>query len=365
MTLHIVHTEASQGWGGQEVRILTEAKSLQNLGHRITLLTPPTAKIYTAASNYGLEVVAMPYEKKSIKAIKSTRRWFKNNQPDIVNTHSSIDSWVSAIARIGLDLPIVRTRHISAPISKNFSSRWLYTKGADHIVTTGMSLRTDIIKRLGINGSKITSIPTGIDLQRFSLQSTKSKHAMRKSLGISQDALVIGIAATLRSWKGHDYLLDAFSQISKKHPNTSLLIAGDGPRREVISNWVKASGLAARIHLIGHRDDMPDVLAAMDIFALPSFANEGVPQAILQAMAMQLPVVSTNVGAIEEAVINKKTGLVVMPKDAQALTEALEAMIDDTGMRNTFSINAREWVEQNFSIEYMAQRMLTIFQRLA
>jgi glycosyltransferase involved in cell wall biosynthesis len=361
--VHIVHTEASCGWGGQELRILNEARGMLDRGHKVTLLTPRIAQIFDAAERIGIPVEPMPFERKSLHNMRVLRHWLRDNAVDVINTHSSIDSWLSAVARIGLRPrpPIVRTRHISAPISRSITSRWLYRSGADRVVTTGESLRLDLIERTGLDGARIVSIPTGTDTERFAPRDPARVAAIRASLGIPADATVIGIAATLRSWKGHDYLLAAFERLGDSHPDLQLLIAGDGPRRSRIEQARDLSPYGGRIHMLGHRDDVPDVLAAMDIFALPSYANEGVPQAILQAMAMQKPVVTTRVGAIEDAVVDQQTGLFVGPKNADDLAEKLERLIDDAGLRDRLGAAGRSRVEANFAFGHMIARMEQVF----
>jgi len=361
--LHIVHTEASQGWGGQEIRILTEAQGMIARGHRVTLLTPPGAKIFQAARDRGIPVVAMPFEKKTLKGVLAMRRWLRNNVCDIINTHSSTDSWLVALAQIAFPrrVPVVRTRHISAPVSSARATRWLYASASNHVVTTGERLRTTLENELGLPPGHVTSIPTGIDLVRYSRAKAKPGHAIRSELDIPADTLVIGIAATLRSWKGHDYLLDAFTELAGRFPSAHLLIVGDGPRLAHLTERIAASGLAGKIHLIGHRDDVPDVLAAMDVFALPSYANEGVPQAIMQAMAMELPVVSTTVGSIDEAVEDGITGYLVEPRNARQLGERLATLLSDETQRRLMSEAGRNRAQTRFSMDAMLDAMENVF----
>ena len=367
--LHIVHTEASCGWGGQEIRILTEAAALIARGHRLSLLAPPESHIYQAAEAQGLTAVAMPLQRKSPAAIGALRRWLRAMRPDVVNTHSSVDAWVTAVARMGLrrpGVPVVRTRHISAPVARRVTTRWLYRYGADHVVTTGEALRVDLMRRLRLPGSQLTSIPTGIDVTRFCRDNTPGRQAMRAAVSIPADAQVLGIAATLRSWKGHDDLLAAFARLAGELPQLHLLIVGDGPRREVIGDWVARSGdLRRRIRLVGQRDDVPDLMAAMDLFVLPSYANEGVPQAILQAMAMNLPVVSTWVGAIDEAVVEGETGRLVAPRQVTALADALRDLLADPPLLQRMGQAGRERVCRQFALPSMADAMEAVFRRLA
>ncbi len=366
--MHIVHTEASQGWGGQELRILSEAKGVQERGHRVTLLAPAVSRIYAAAPDWGLAVEAMPFEKKSLSGLMALRSWLQRHSVDLVNTHSSIDSWLTALAR--LTLPnrqrpaVVRTRHISAPVGRNLTSRWLYLKGADRVVTTGEQLRLDLIQRLEGEEGHFVSIPTGVDLTRFNSESTRTKAEMRDELGIPLDAQVLGIIATLRSWKGHDDLLGAFEQLREAWPKLYLVIAGDGPRYQRIQERIQTNALGDRVKLLGQRQDVPDLMAALDIFLLPSYANEGVPQAIMQAMAMELPVISTSVGAIGELLTHEETGLMVTPRDVAEIAQAIRRLLEDGSLRMACGKAGRQRVEARFSLEQMTDRMETLFQQL-
>jgi glycosyltransferase involved in cell wall biosynthesis len=364
--LHIVHTEASQGWGGQEIRILTEAQSMRARGHRITLLAPPTAQIFPAAKARGIPAEAMPFEKKSLRGLLTMRRWLKQHACDVINTHSSTDSWLVALAQIGLKrhVPVVRTRHVSVKAANHWTTRWLYGKACALVVTTGERLRVELIAGLSLAPEHVISIPTGIDLGRYSLATARPRADMRSELGIPQDALVIGIAATLRSWKGHDYLLQAFAEMANAFPSAHLLIAGDGPRREHLRERITASGLEERIHLVGHREDIPDVLVTMDVFALPSYANEGVPQAIMQAMAMELPVVSTTIGAIDEAVEDGVTGYLVEPKNVEQLKKRLINLLASDELRRKMGTAARMRAESHFSLDAMSDAMEKVFRHL-
>ncbi len=364
--MYIVHTEASQGWGGQEIRILTESRGMLARGHRVTLLTPRGARIFAAAREQGIPVVAMPFEKKRPDGVRALRAWLSEQRPDLVNTHSSIDSWLMALTQpLAHRVPVVRTRHISAPLPRSPMTRWLYLRGADHVVTTGERLRQQMIERLHADAAHFTSVPTGIDLRRYSRAQAAPRAATRAALGIPESALVICIAATIRSWKGHAILLDAFARLAESHPDAHLLIVGDGPMRADIEARAKALPARRRIHFTGHSERVEDQLAASDVFALPSWANEGVPQAIMQAMALELPVVSTPIGAIDEALIDGETGLMVPPRDPLALAEALGRLADDPERRATFGAAARARAERCFSDGAMVDAMEELFIRLA
>ncbi|MDP2827180.1 MAG: glycosyltransferase family 4 protein [Sulfuricellaceae bacterium] len=359
--LHIVHTEASLGWGGQEIRILTEAAGMIQRGHQVTLLCPPQARIYSEAQKRGIPAVALPIGRKNLRGVLAMRRWLKAHAVDVINTHSSTDAWLAALAERSLAkrVPIVRTRHISAPIPHNATTRWLYQRASHHIVTTGERLREQLIGVNRFSPDTITSVPTGVDTRHFV---PGDKTAARQQLGLPLDAPIIGIVATLRSWKGHRYLVEAFAAL----PDTStrLLIVGDGPVKAALLAQIGQLGLTERVVLPGNQHDVLPWLQAMDVFALPSYANEGVPQAILQAMLCGLPIISTPVGSILEAVEHELTGLVVEPQNAIALRLSIERLLADEALRSSLGKAARERALARFGFENMVERMEVIFRNV-
>jgi glycosyltransferase involved in cell wall biosynthesis len=356
--MKILHTEASLGYGGQEMRIVKEAQGLAELGHELALLCPEEAQIGSLATDHGLTVHLLPIGRKKISSVLSLRNWLKENPQDVINTHSSTDSWLVALAtRMMEDRPaIVRTRHISAPIPNNFSSRWLYTKSCDHVVTTGENLRQLLIRDNHFPADHITSVRTGIDLDYFK---PADKSALRSKLGLDQDAFIVGIVATLRSWKGHRYLIRAFSRFSDK--SSRLLIVGDGPQWDALHSLVDMLDLHDRVIFTDRQQNIAEWMNSMDVFCLPSYANEGVPQALMQSQACGIPAITTLNGSINEAVIPDKTALIVEPRDSNAILLALEQMHKDNDMISSMSDAAHLNAQENFSSHKMIEKMAAVF----
>jgi glycosyltransferase involved in cell wall biosynthesis len=353
--MKIVHTESSLGWGGQELRILAEAKGLAQRGHELTLICPLEARIYGEAPGWNLRAVALPIATKRLDGVFALRRWLLANRPDVVSTHSSTDSWLAALGTLGTHLPIVRTRHISAPIPRNMLTRWLYGR-ATRIVTTGEALKREVVERTGVPAQRIDSVPTGADPAVYS---PADKYAARMHLGLPQAEMLIGIVATLRSWKGHRYLIDALPAAA------TLVIVGDGPQREALEAQVQSATLQSRVRFAGNQRDVVPWLQALDIFALPSYANEGVPQALMQAMLVGLPCVTTHVGGIGELARDGHTALVVPPEDVPALRGALQRLIGDEALRAKLGAEARRHCVERFSYQRMLDRMEAIYREAA
>lgn len=359
--MNIVHTEASCGWGGQELRILSEAAGLIGRGHQVTLLCAEESNIFREASRHGVPAVALPIARKRIGGLLALRRWLTSHPVDVVNTHSSTDTWLTALACASLRRPppIVRTRHISAPIPKNVASRWLYSSATRHVVTTGEALRRQLIEENGMAPAQVTSVPTGIDPVRFAPLDGEGKAIMRRALGLDPGGRYIGIVATLRSWKGHADLLEAFAAFGR--PDWRLLIVGDGPQHETLERRIAELGLSARAILAGQQDRPEQWLQALDIFCLPSYANEGVPQAVLQAMLTALPIVTTPIGAITEAVAHGETGLIVPPRDPAALAASFARLANDPVFAARLGQTALGDAQVRFTREVMLDRMERTF----
>jgi glycosyltransferase involved in cell wall biosynthesis len=361
--LAILHTENSTGWGGQEIRILTEARGMLDRGHRVMLLTPAEAEILPAAQKMAVPVTAIDIRKKRLGPLFNLRAWLDKYgaQYDIINTHSSTDSWLTAVASIPLRNmpPIVRTRHVSTAINNHFSTRWLYTKATSHIVTTGEALRQQLHRENGYALDRMTSVRTGIDLTRFC---PLDKAAIRPKLGIDHRP-ALGVLATLRDWKGHRDLLDAMVLLQKDFADWQLVIIGDGPENERLRVRIAELSLQKIVKMVGNQENVAEWLSALDVLTLPSYGAEGVPQGIMQGMACGLPVVSTTVGAIGEAVQQERTGFMVEPRNPAKLAEALAALMRDAGLRTQMGAAGLAYAQENFGIDVMLDKMQDVFTR--
>jgi len=362
MTLSILHTESSLGWGGQEIRVLTEARGVAGRGHEVTLAAPAQSRIFAEAPRFGVRARALPIARKGARGVLALRSLITRHRFDVVNTHSSTDAWLVALAcaSLGTAPPAVRTRHISAPLPDNRATRWLYEKATARVVTTGEKLRRQVIAQTGIDPRRVLSVPTGIDLSQFR---PGDRAAARTATGLPATASIVGIVATLRSWKGHRYLLQAFATM--RNPDAVLAIVGDGPQREAIEGEARTLGIASQVRFAGNQADVVPWMQSFDVFCLPSYANEGVPQSLMQAMACRLPVVTTAVGSIPEIVADGVNGVIVATEDAMALGNVLAALIDDPALRERLGARALADARSRFGDERMVERMIEVFGEAA
>jgi glycosyltransferase involved in cell wall biosynthesis len=357
--MKILHTEASAGWGGQELRILAEMQGLRERGHTLELAAPASARIHREAASLGFTVHDLPIARKNLRGVLALRSLLRSRDFDVVNTHSSTDSWLAALANAlsPRAVPIVRTRHISAPVPRNPATRWLYNRAAAAIVTTGEKLREELREGNGFRDVTIRSVPTGIDPERFH---PADAAAARVELRLPQ-LFTVGIVATLRSWKGHRYLIDAVGRLRAQGHALQLLIVGDGPQREALEAQVAAAGWSGLVRFVGHDPRPERWMRAMDLFVLPSYANEGVPQALMQAMMSGLPCITTSVGAIGEVARDGETALVVRTQDTQAIADAIARLLQDADLRQQLGHAARAFALAHCTMAAMCDAMEEVF----
>ncbi len=360
--LTILHTESSTGWAGQEMRIILEAREMKKLGYRIIIAVQPGSGIIPAIDREGFEKKILNMRKKDfIISIIYLMKTIAKYKVDIVSTHSSWDSWIASIAaRASRRRPIIlRTRHLSTPISKGILSRIVYQYLPHLIITTGNSIRETLININHFPENKIISIPTGVDLNVF--YPRPMNNTLRAELGISQEEKAIGTIAALRSWKGHNYLLEAAKILIERRKGVKFVIVGDGPRYTHLIEKAVSLGIKDWVLFLGYRDDINDVLSALDMVVLPSYANEGVPQAILQAMAMEKPVIACNTGSIPEVTHDRETGILVEPKNSQALAESIALLLDTPDICSKVAINAKKFIESEYSLKNMVVKIEKVY----
>jgi len=360
-SLAILHTEASLGWGGQEQRILVEALAMRRRGHRPAFACDPRGELYRRAGQHNFPVTPLTFGGwRNLGAWMRLRRLLAGGAVDILNTHSSLDSWVGTLAWQGLrPRPLlVRTRHLSTRVRDNRPTRWLYQTPAA-IITTGQVTKDLLMERLGVPARRIFSIPTGVEITEFVPQE-KSRELLAR-VEIPADAFIFGCVAVLRSWKGHLDLLEAFHELLQGGARAFLLLVGDGPYRGVIEEHITQLGLQHWVRLVGYQDQVSPWFALMEVKVLASYANEGVPQSLLQALAMARPVVGTTVGGIPEVIVDGETGLLVPPREPRLLAQAMGRLMAEPDSRAALGRRGRELVLERFTLDMMAAEIEAVY----
>ncbi|HDQ41259.1 MAG TPA: glycosyltransferase family 1 protein [Desulfonatronum sp.] len=363
--LTIVHTEASDAWGGQDIRVYNEALWFLRHGHRVFLFNPARGHIYRRAKRDGLECTAVSFSSKArFQDFARLVVRLHHIKPDILCTHSSVDSWVGLLAARFCRVPVsVRYRHVSTSVQANFMNRWQYQSLCDHVVTTASMIRHDLRKTFVLPENKVSIVPTGIDFPDMPSRTEAKRHLLQR-LGLPSDALLVGQVSVLRSWKGQYVLIDAFERLASQIPQSYLLLVGEGPVRNDYARRIRRSPVAHRMLLVGHQEDVWPFFRGMDVAVLSSRKNEGIPQVGLQAMFAGCSFVGTNIGGIPEIVCHEQTGLLARPSDPDDLAAAITRLLWNPGFRNHLAENALNMVKDHYTLDHMGQKMESLFQKL-
>jgi glycosyltransferase involved in cell wall biosynthesis len=229
------------------------------------------------------------------------------------------------------------------------------------IITTGEAVKRLFINGHGVDEAKVFSIPTGVEERFFCTPS--GSEATRSGLGLSTKDFVVGTVGFIRYEKGLNYFVEAAELVLQQYPDLKFLIVGDGPEERNLKRSITERGLSHSIVLTGFRKDVPEILMMMDIFVLSS-REEGLPQTLSQALAMQRPVVATDVGSVSELVRHGCTGLLVPPRDAKALAEGICILRRDRAFRETLGRAGRELIAESYGKESMLDQTENLYARL-
>jgi glycosyltransferase involved in cell wall biosynthesis len=283
---------------------------------------------------------------------------FRKHRVDVIHTHHFNQLFYSLAGARLAGARIIHTEH-SVECFKRRRLRAalrLMSLFCDRVVAIGEDGARVLREDVGIPQSKLEIIRAGINIEMFD----QSRSEARRELGIAETSRVAIIVARLFPEKNHLLLLEAFKEVARRIPEAKLLIAGDGVEEETIRDEIARLGLEDNVSMLGVRGDVARLLAAADVFALSS-DREGLPIAVLEAMAARRPVVATSVGDLPMVVRPGETGLLVPPKDAISLAEALIKVLSDPEQSREMGERAHRMVAERFSLQAMIKRHARLY----
>jgi glycosyltransferase involved in cell wall biosynthesis len=359
-TLHkrirVLHTEWSNGWGGQEIRIINEMIEVREAGMEVFLACRDDSVIKIKALENNFKVFTLPFRGNSdFHTLFGLKKIIKTFAIDILNTHSGKDTWVGGLAAKFSGIKFIRTRHLSNRISSARTN--FINELADYVFTTGESVREDMIKYNRIKPERIQSIPTGIDVDIFN-PVLYDRKVCREQFDIQQDEIAIGIIAVLRKFKRHDLFLEMARILTDSYPDKKLvfMVAGDGPQKDNIFSLINQLEMTSKVRMLGHVDEVPELLTALDVFVLSSDSKEGVPQSVMQALLMNKAVVATNSGSTRD-LLNGDNFKIINTGSIDSLVKAVSFYLDG----NISNLN-RSFLLNNFSKAVMTKKIIQFYK---
>ncbi len=294
--------------------------------------------------------------------VRGIRRYLRDTKPAIVHTFLLTASLYGRLAAVLERVPVVIGTEVNIYERKRalhvLAERLLMAR-TDRVVVSAASVRDFYARQVHADPSKVDVIYNAVDWT--SIEPSRSRADVRASLGIAADARVAGVIARLTEQKGHRFLLQAMA--TPALADLHLIVVGDGELRGALKSEAQALAIASRVHFLGARRDLGDLLGAMDVFVMPSLW-EGLPLSMILAMGAGLPVVATAVAGIPEIVTHGKTGWLVPAGGVIGLATAIADALGDRARAAAVGAAARAFVLPRFGIDSYVNAVVALYDRL-
>jgi glycosyltransferase involved in cell wall biosynthesis len=361
-SVRVAHLIESSGPGGAERVVADLATAFQAAETRNVVFLPHGGEDWLrrqlAGSGVAIEYfkIDRPVSPHSARALTDA---FRKHRIDIAHSHEFSMAVYGGWAAWRAGIPHVITMHGSRYYASRLRRR-LALRAAIALSAATVAVSTPLAQAisddLGVKRSRILMIANGVRYVR------PERMTLRDELGLRADDRLIVAVGNLYPVKGHQHLVDALALIATKYPRLHVAIAGRGGLEEVLRSRAADVHLTDRLHLLGLRSDIPAILAAGDIFALPSL-SEGLPLALIEAMFAARPIVATDVGEVGVALDGGRAGVLVQPGNVYALASALDALLAEPVRAKTLGERAASHARAHYSLTRMVSRYANLYER--
>jgi glycosyltransferase involved in cell wall biosynthesis len=361
-----LHIDTARTWRGGQNQVLLTVNGLRELGQRTALVAHPDGELRRRADE-GLDLIPLaPRSEMDLSAAWKLVRVLKRLQPDVIHAHDPHGVAMAGLAlsigaaSLGATPPaLVAARRVDFHLKGNSFSRWKYRQ-VDCFIAASDAIR-DLLVADGVPADRTMTVHEGIDLEHVLAAPAVNVH---EAFWLPHQAPVIGNVAALVPHKGQRHLIDAAHLVVRDVPDARFLIFGEGELREPLERQIRDYHLEKHVLLAGFRTDVLGCLKSVDVFAMSS-VSEGLGTSLLDAMACARPIVASRVGGIPEVVEDGTTGLLVPPRDHQALAHALGRLLASPALRQSLGQAGLARVRGRFSLERMLRATAAVYARVA
>ena len=355
-----LHIDTARTWRGGQNQVLVTVLGMRAAGHRAMLVAHPDGELRRRAAE-GLELLPIaPRTEMDLSAAWKLSRAIKQLRPQVVHAH---DPHAVAMASLALNMsrqpkraPLVASRRVDFRLKGNALSRWKYDQ-VDLFICASDAIRTMLLAD-GIAADRAVTVHEGIDLARVEAAPPAPIH---EQLWLPHNAPIVGNVAALVPHKGQKHLVEAAALVVRKVPDARFVIAGEGELRASLEQQIRHHNLEKHVLLAGFRTDILSLHKAFDVFVMSS-VTEGLGTSLLDAMAAGKPIVATTAGGMPEVVKDGETGILVPPRNDQALADAIVRLLTDGALRTRMGDAGRSLAYARFSAERMVSDTLAAYQ---
>jgi glycosyltransferase involved in cell wall biosynthesis len=370
--IRVCHLASGDLWAGAEVQVATVLSSLVKQSDlEISAVVLNEGRLARELRKCGVDITVIDENNTgSLGILKKLRCLFKDKKVDILHTHRYKENILGGLAaELSGIRHIVRTVHgLSEPFTGlkriniavyDWLNDFLARHQTDKIVAVSFEMADVLSKKYG--RERVVCIHNAINLGRIKLNSDPQK--LREELQISKADRIMGTVCRLTPIKGIEFFLKAASIIADKRSDVKFLIVGDGPLQDSLKRLSKELGVEKLVRFLGQREDVYDLINIMDVFVLSSL-HEGLPTALLEALAMGKPVVATRVGGIPEVIKQDGLGILIEPKKPEQIAEACLTLLNNPVDDYELKLSRRHYAAREFSSESAGQKVVELYKEL-
>lgn len=354
--MRVLYVDLEREWRGGQSQALLTLRGLRDRGHEVELLAAKNSPlaIRTAEARIAVrQVASLGLRAWAAAAMRGLLRRRHFDLAHLNEPHALTSAWLAGAHK---KLPLLLSRRIGFPLRKSWASRARY-RTVKRFVANSQNVAQSLIDS-GIATERISIVNEGVEI--LPLPSADKRSRARKRWGVRDHEFLFGCASVFVPEKGQRHLIEALPRVRMLHPEVRLLLAGDGACRQELQTLAKQLGQSEAVLFPGFVSNIEEVYMALDAFAFPS-EFEGLGTALQAAMAMGLPCISTNRGALGEVVDQERTALVVEP-DGKRISVAMLRLLDDDVLREKLAEAGRSEVERRFSADRMVENTLWVYE---
>ena len=368
--LNILQTCFSQSWGGLEIQALEVTRKLHERGHRVWLACCRGSRLDQDAHVSRLNTLSLDVNGyfHPMVALRLSR-FMRRHNVQVIHCQLSKDiaTIVPAMKLSGRRIPIILSKRVGSYLSKKDMFHQLTYAHISKVLAISDVIHKNVLDTTPMTPDRVLTLHDSIDTDLFSPHRV-DRSIVRSEFGFADNVTVVGFVGRFSPGKGHEELLEAASILSKNRPDLRFLVVGEASHGEEryeqkIRSLSHSLGLDSVVTFTGYRDDIPEVMAAFDVFAFPSHA-ESFGVVLIEAMAMERPVVSTNCDGVLDIVVDGKTGLYVHPRNPAELAAALQHLISNPAMRTSMGKAGRRRVEELFDQRKQMKKLEEVYYEL-
>jgi len=361
----------SHALGGLELSTLRIAQTMTQKGVSVVVIVPQSSPLEQRANDAHLDVITISPRWKygDVRSVFRLARIIRDQKIDLIFLMQSADIHLAVLAScLARKVKLVFYQQMNSRYNKrDVIHSWLYSKISLWISLTRM-MKEDVLVYTRMPREKVIVVPLGTDLRYFN-PADYHTHETRRFFGLPDSVLTIGVLGRLDKLKGQHVLLQAIPAVVKQAPNVLFVLAGDETAgehgyKEYLLKLAQELEIEPYVKYLPFTDDVPRLLASLDIFVLPSY-SETFGLVVIEAMAMELPVIATNAGGVPEIIANGRTGLLVPPRDASAVAGAILRLLNDAALRGSLGHEAREDALSRFDFDRCVDSLLESLSTLS